>query len=96
MVGDTSSRKGDHIFKKGEYRPFPIAVEQVVEAGGQAEGKKKKRKKNSEWHKVGHDRLRAHINVVIRHTWMMWFILTMEEKRDYLEYYIPGTNMGVS
>ncbi|KAL2634940.1 hypothetical protein R1flu_006419 [Riccia fluitans] len=58
--------------------------------------KKKKRKKNLDRHKIGLVRLRATINAIIPHAWMKWFVLNVEEKKNYQYYYTPGTNKGVS
>ncbi|KAL2630611.1 hypothetical protein R1flu_015297 [Riccia fluitans] len=87
----------DPIFEEGEYYPIAITVEAVVEAVGavgQIEGKKKKRKKNMDCHRVGLIHRRVHIIIVIWHAWMMWFVLNVEEK-NYWEYYIPGANERV-
>ncbi|KAL2612829.1 hypothetical protein R1flu_024521 [Riccia fluitans] len=75
MVGDSGSCKKDPIFEEGEYHP--IVVEAVVEAvraegpSGQGEGQKKKRKRNVDHGRLRLVRLRAHINAIIRHKWMM-------------------------
>ncbi|KAL2610855.1 hypothetical protein R1flu_022547 [Riccia fluitans] len=91
MDGSSGSRKDDHIFEEGKFRPIAIVVKQILEAAGadggkKAEGKKKKRNKNSKRHKDVLIRLRAHIYAIIRHAWMMWFILNVEEKKNYWEY----------
>ncbi|KAL2633229.1 hypothetical protein R1flu_004708 [Riccia fluitans] len=95
MVGGSGSSGGNRIFKEEEFCPIVIVEKEVIEAVGvarQDEGKKKKTKKNSDWHRVALTRLRAHMNIVIRHARMMWFILNMEEKRNYREYYTPGVS----
>ncbi|KAL2620941.1 hypothetical protein R1flu_001146 [Riccia fluitans] len=84
MVGDSCNCRGDPIFEEGEYHPIAIIEPEVVEATGvvgHGEGKKKKRKKNSDQHRIGLVHLRAHFKAVIWHAWMMWFILNVEEKR---------------
>ncbi|KAL2621877.1 hypothetical protein R1flu_002082 [Riccia fluitans] len=96
MVSDNGNRRGE-VFEEVKYHPIAIVV--VVEATGaigQSEGQKKKRKRNQDCHKVGLVCLRVTINVVIRPAWMKWFVLNLEEKKNYLDYYTLGTNKGVS
>ncbi|KAL2635048.1 hypothetical protein R1flu_006527 [Riccia fluitans] len=94
MIADSGNHRDDPIFEEGEYHPFAIVVESVG-AARPGEGKKKKRKKNSDQHRVGLVCLIAHINAAIRYAWMIWFILNVDKKRNYREYYTLGTNKRV-
>ncbi|KAL2635066.1 hypothetical protein R1flu_006545 [Riccia fluitans] len=85
--------------RQGKYRPIAIVTVLVVEVLGvasQDERKNKKRKKNPDSHRIGLVHLRATINAIICHAWMKWFVLNVEGKNNYQDFYMPGTNKEVS
>ncbi|KAL2608189.1 hypothetical protein R1flu_026762 [Riccia fluitans] len=80
MVGDSSNRRGNSVFEARKFHP--IAIVAIVEALGvadQGEGKKK----NPDHHRIGLVHWRATINAIIHYEWMKWFVLNVEEKKNY-------------